>query len=39
MRAIAALSTLVTFLARHGLVLDEPDDEKKDDEHQSPHNL
>ena len=31
---------IVTFLTRHGLVLDEPDDdEKEDEEHQSPHNL
>ncbi|PYM86274.1 MAG: hypothetical protein DME09_02710 [Candidatus Rokuibacteriota bacterium] len=33
-------SLVQPFLTRHGLVLDEPDDdEKEDEEHQSPHNL
>ena len=39
-RTYSLVQQIVTFLTRHGLVLDEPeDDEMEDDEHQSPHNL
>ena len=39
-RTYSLVQQIVTFLTRHGLVLDEPDhDDKEDDEHQSPHNL
>jgi len=39
-RTYSLVQQIVTFLTRHGLVLDEPDDdEKEDEEHQSPHNL
>jgi len=39
-RTYSLVQQIVTFLTRHGLVLDEPDaDEQEDEEHQSPHNL
>jgi hypothetical protein len=39
-RTYSLVQQIATFLARYGLVLDEPDDgEKDDDEDQSPHNL